>query len=301
MQKITVLGSLNMDLVTRVNHTPRVGETVHGDGLEQIPGGKGANQAVALAKLTAKVTMIGRVGEDAYGETLNTALVEAGVDTAYVASGHNTTGMAMIMVNEGGDNSIVVIPGANFDLKPDHMQGAMLTGSDYLLAQLETPLETIQEAFELARDQDIYTVLNPAPAQELPEALLNLTDLLIPNETEFEKITGTEDIDVGMARLFAKGVKEVILTLGEKGVHYRDHTGRTIDVAAHVVKAVDTTAAGDSFIAGYLAARASGKAIEEALDHGTKVAAITVTRFGAQSSLPTAEEVENFKEEVIRT
>ncbi len=116
MQKITVLGSLNMDLVTRVDHTPRVGETVHGDGLEQIPGGKGANQAVALAKLGGDVAMVGRVGDDAYGETLTRALAESGVDTSYVSTGQKTTGMAMIMVNAGGDNSIVVIPGANFEL-----------------------------------------------------------------------------------------------------------------------------------------------------------------------------------------
>ncbi len=142
-------------------------------------------------------------------------------------------------------------------------------------------------------------MLNPAPAKDLPEELLKKTDLLIPNETEFEKITGSKEIDTGMERLFAKGVKEVILTLGEKGVHYRDHEGRTYDVPAQVVKAVDTTAAGDSFIAGYLVARAVGKGIRESLEHGTRVAAITVTRFGAQSSLPTAEEVQKFEKEVI--
>ncbi len=301
MKKIVVLGSLNMDLVTRVHKTPKVGETVLGDGFNEIPGGKGANQAVAIGKLGGHVSMIGRVGKDDFGKKLKDALEKNGVDGAGVLyTDEAPTGTALIMVNDDGDNSIVVIPGANFSMQPENVLQRDLAGKDILLGQLETPIETIEAAFSKAREMGLMTVLNTAPAQVLSPALISNVDVLVPNETEFEILTGhsaesEEGLGKGSKLLFELGVKELIITLGKEGALYLNHEGKRHYMSGYKVDAVDTTAAGDSFIGGLLTALSRGADIEEAMAFAMKVGAVTVTKHGAQSSLPTLAEVESFK------
>lgn len=301
MKKILVLGSLNMDLVTRVKRTPKVGETLLGNGFDEIPGGKGANQAVAIGRLGGHVTMIGKLGEDAYAESLLKNLAANNVDCGYISrTGKSSTGIALIMVNDDGDNSIVVISGANFELLPEDIKAEQFAQVDYLLAQLETPIETIEKAFKLAKEHHVTTVLNPAPARTLSSELIANTDLLIPNETEFEELTGVrpdteEEIHQGARLLFSKGIKAILLTLGKQGAYYIDDTMKTYETKSYVVDAIDTTAAGDSFIGGLLTKLSEGLTIEESIEYAMKVGAITVSRNGAQSSLPTAKEIELFK------
>lgn len=300
MKKILVLGSLNMDLVTRVSITPKVGETLLGDGLEQIPGGKGANQAVAIGKLGGEVAMLGRVGMDGFGDVLMKNLAANGVKAHLTRAIQGPpTGVALIMVNDSGDNSIVVIPGANFALNKEDLTPEMFEGYDYLLAQLETPVDTIETAFTMAKEQNIYTILNPAPARTLSEQLIGLTDLLVPNETEFETLTGIQPdseahIIEGAQILFETGVKEIIITLGEEGACHVGASGNLHYVKGHKVKAVDTTAAGDSFIGGLLYGMAHGEDVKEAMSRAVIVGALTVTKLGAQSSLPTLKDVEDY-------
>lgn len=301
MKKILVIGSLNMDLVTQVKRTPLIGETVHGTGYKEISGGKGANQAVAIGRLGGQVAMVGKVGMDSFGDTLLDNLKVNSVNSQFVSPcADKATGLAMIMVNADGDNSIVVIPGSNGELKVEDVSKEWFEGVDYVLAQLETPMETIEQAFKLAKEMNITTILNPAPARELSESLIANTDIFIPNETEFQMITGIkpeteEDISEGTKRLYDKGIKEVIITLGKQGAYYLSHSGHRYKTSAYNVKAVDTTAAGDSFIGGLLTRLSIGDSIEDAMEYAMKVGALTVGRNGAQSSLPRAKDVEEFK------
>ncbi|MBN1468709.1 MAG: ribokinase [Fusobacteriaceae bacterium] len=301
MKKIMVLGSLNIDLVTRVSSTPKKGETVLGNELSKIPGGKGANQAVAIGRIGGSVSMLGKIGNDEFGKILKENLLKNNVNCNFLFSVDTvSTGTALIMVNEDGDNSIVVIPGANFKLFPDDIKKEMFEDTDYLLAQLETPTESIEYAFKIAKEKGIYTVLNPAPAKELSDSLIKNTDLLIPNETEFETLTGhstatKEEFNAGLRLLFEKDVKAVLVTLGKKGARYIDMEGKDITVPAYKVNAVDTTAAGDSFIGGFLTSLSAGHSVEDSMEVAVKVAAITVSRFGAQNSLPTKDELNSFK------
>lgn len=291
-KRILVIGSLNMDLVTQVKHTPRVGETVSGNGLIYNPGGKGANQAVAMGKLGADVTMIGMVGDDASGNELKDNLVAMNVHDKVGIVPDVPTGIAMIMVNDNADNSIVVIEGANGKLNQEMVQKSWFNDMDILVMQLEVPMETVSKSMSLAREAGLYTVLNPAPAKVLSKELLNNLDLLIVNETEFETLSGTEfkdplDLAHGYEML---GVKSIVLTLGEKGAWYFDGD-QLLHVPAYKVDAVDTTAAGDSFIGGLMTKISKGSTMKEALEFATEVAAFTVTRLGAQKSLPTLEEL----------
>lgn len=301
MKKVLVLGSLNMDLVTRVKATPQVGETILGNGFDQVPGGKGANQAVAIGKLGGAVAMLGRVGDDDFGAALTANLKNCGVASSAVQVAEGVpTGLAIILVNESGDNSIVVVPGANFSLQAEDLDIDSFRGFDYCIAQLETPIETVNRAFELAKEAGVTTILNPAPAQELPGSLIAHTDLLIPNETEFFSLTGyytecRDSILQGAGVLYEQGVQSLLITLGAKGALYLDQNGVEIEKTGHRVNAVDTTAAGDSFIGGFVTALAEGREVEEAMEFAMKVAAITVTRHGAQSALPDRKEVEGFK------
>ncbi|PLX34346.1 MAG: ribokinase [Clostridiales bacterium] len=296
MKKILVVGSLNMDHITKVGVTPKVGETVAGEGLDLIPGGKGANQAVALGKLGALVEMIGIVGRDGNGEKLLENLEKMNVEADRVmVDEDNPTGMAFIMINASGDNSIVVIPGANSRLLPEHVEESWFEGVEILLCQLETPIETVAKVLKTARRRGIKTVLNPAPACKLPEDCLANTDLLIPNETEFEILTGIriakeQDFRDGFRILNKQGISEMIVTLGERGSWYFNGND-FYDVKSLKVKPVDTTAAGDSFIGGLTYKLSIGAGIKEAMEFGTRVAAIAITRIGAQSSLPYIEEL----------
>lgn len=301
MKKILVLGSLNMDLVTNVEKTPKVGETVLGSDFNEIPGGKGANQAVAIGKLNGDVCMLGRIGNDDFGKSLIKNLKQNNVNVDFVKSIQSAkTGIALIMVNSNGDNSIVVIPGANFEFKENELKKDIFNDVDYLLAQLETPLKTIEKAFILAKEKNVFTILNPAPARVLSDELIKHTDLLIPNETEFESLSGYDasseaNIIKGSNVLFEKGVKAILITLGKNGSFYIDSNNFSLKQKAYIVDVVDTTAAGDSFIGGFLTSISKGEDIKTSMEFATKVSALTVTKYGAQSSLPSILEVDNFK------
>lgn len=299
---ITVLGSLNMDLVANVRVMPRIGETLIGNAYKQVPGGKGANQADAIAKLGGKVQIIGMVGDDSFGRDLKESLNRDGVDVRYIKTDRNTpTGIAMIMVNDEGDNSIVVVPGANFKLTPKDIDDSLkaIEEGEIVVAQLETPIDTVRYTLKKAKELGKYTILNPAPAARLDDELIGYIDLLIPNETELEVLSGKaieSELDIISAAkvLIDKGVNELIVTIGDKGSLYINGNESRI-YPAYRVKPVDTTAAGDSFIGGIAVALWQGKTMEEAIQFATKVGALTVTKEGAQSSLPTLKEVEDFK------
>jgi len=298
---ITVVGSLNMDLVTKTEKVPKTGETFLGVDFKQSAGGKGANQADAIAKLGAEVAMIGRVGADQFGESLIKSLKNDGVKTSHI---HITegiaTGIATIIVNGDGDNLIIVVPGANFKLKPQDIDAAedLIKDSSLMIAQLEVPIDTIKYAFKKAKQYNKYTILNPAPARELDDELLGMTDLLVPNETELEILSGRTLVSMadmlGAAKeLMQKGVKEIIVTLGANGCLHINKEGSN-HYPAHLVEAVDTTAAGDSFIGAIATVFSEGKSLKEAIGFASKVSALTVTREGAQDSLPTQKEVEEY-------
>lgn len=287
MKNIVVIGSLNMDQVTRVHKTPKVGETVSGNGLHYNPGGKGANQAVALGKLSANVTMIGKVGNDSFGHQLKTNLSEMNVKDQVKVSEDASTGLAIIMVNDNADNSIVVIEGANGELKPEEVNTGWFNEMEYVVVQLEIPIETVFEVLKQAKQLGKTTFLNPAPAKTLSHELLILVDYLVVNETEFEQISGIEfqvpqDLIEGYKKI---GVKNIILTLGTKGAWFYDGNDM-FHTPAKVVKAIDTTAAGDSFIGGFIYELSKGSTVEQAMSFATEVAAFTVTKLGAQSALP---------------
>ena len=299
MQNIVVIGSLNMDLVVRVPQMPKSGETIFGDDFRVLSGGKGANQAVAAARLGAKVTMIGRVGEDDFGRTLIENLEAEGINVANITQDRNAaSGIAMITVDESGQNSIVVASGANMCLKPEHVSLGWknLDNVGFVVMPLEIPLDCIIEATRLGKASGATILLNPAPAQELPDDLLQEIDILIPNETELEILSGMPVHDVESAKeaahfLLKKGVSTIIITLGEKGALLLENE-QEIHVPSEKVDVVDTTAAGDSFIGGLATALTKGWDLEKAVRYANCAGAAAVTKFGAQPSLPTPEEVE---------
>jgi ribokinase len=296
---ITVIGSLNMDLVTYTGRMPVMGETIMGKSFRQIPGGKGANQADAIAKLGAKVKMIGCVGRDGMGSTLLASLQKDGVDVGYVREVEGVaTGIAAITVDGAANNCIIVVPGANNALSPGHLLAAQeaIENSDVVVAQLEVPLETVKYGLEMAKRLGKLTILNPAPAVPLQDAFLSLVDILVPNDTELELLSGIrvktgEELQKAAQLLLDKGIKELIVTLGSKGCLHINRSASTL-YPAYQVAAVDTTAAGDSFIGGISTAISEGKSLQEAIAFATAVGALTVTREGAQSSLPCRDEVE---------
>lgn len=301
MGKICVVGSLNMDLVATGERIPVVGETVLGETFKQVPGGKGANQAASMGRLQGDVAMIGKVGEDAFGEALIQALAEARVETKAITKAPTSTGIALITVQADGDNAIVVVPGANAELRPADIDAAkaVIVESEIVITQLETPVDTVTYALKLAKEQGKLTILNPAPAMPLADELIQNVDYLTPNETELAILSGMptetdEELEAAAKAMMNKGVKVLIVTLGSKGCLVIDKNG-TRQFPAFKVKAVDTTAAGDSFNGGVAVALAEGKTLEEAIGFATKVGALTVQKAGAQSSLPTREEVDGFR------
>jgi ribokinase len=297
--RIAVVGSLNMDLVARAPRIPQPGETIIGSQFGTIPGGKGANQAVAAARLGAQVTMIGRVGCDVYAETLLETLSAAGVHHAFtVHDPEASTGVALIMVDGAGQNSIVVVPGANMRLSPADVAAAerAIADADVLILQLENPLEAVLHAAEVAQAHDVTVVLNPAPARALPRNLLATIDVLIPNESETALLTGLPacgptEIEMAAQSLLKMGPGTVALTLGDRGAWLATRD-RAEHVPAFPVTPVDTTAAGDAFVAGFSVALAEGRPAKEAVRWGNAAGALAATRFGAQSSLPARGEVE---------
>ncbi|WP_042273546.1 ribokinase [[Clostridium] dakarense] len=301
MKKICVIGSLNMDLVVKVDTMPKGGQTLIGSNFKEVPGGKGANQAVAMARLGANVSMIGKVGDDSFGQTMINALKNDNVDTRYINIEKGPTGVALITVDKNAENSIVVAPGSNYMVDESYIDENLdaIKNSDIVVTQLETPLETIKYALKKAKELNKYTILNPAPAVKLEDELIENVDLLTPNETELEIISGIEinsedDILKAAKVMIEKGVKELIVTLGSKGSLYINKE-KSIFKNAYKVEAVDTTAAGDSYTGALSVAFANGKNVEEAMDFASKVGALSVMKEGAQSSLPTLNDVLNFR------
>lgn len=301
MKNICVIGSLNMDLVVNVDAMPKPGQTIIGSNFKEVPGGKGANQAVAMARLNGNVSMIGKVGEDGFGQTLINSLKNDKVDTTYIQTTKGSTGVALITVDKNAQNSIVVSPGANFEVKEEDIDNNIkaIENSEIVVLQLETPLNTIKYALNKAKELNKYTILNPAPAVKLDDEIIKNVDLLTPNETELEIISGVsieteEDIQKAAQIMIEKGVKELIVTLGSKGSLYINKE-KSMFKKAYKVEAVDTTAAGDSYTGALAVALSQDKGIEDAMDFASKVGALSVLKEGAQSSLPTLEDVKNFR------
>lgn len=301
MKNICVIGSLNMDLVVNVDERPKPGQTVIGSNFKEVPGGKGANQAVAMARLNGNVSMIGKVGEDGFGETLIDALKKDNVDTKYIKKTKGFTGVALITVDKNAQNSIVVSPGANFEVKESDIDENIeaIENSDIVVVQLETPLQTIKYALNKSKQLNKYNILNPAPAAKLDDEIIKNVDLLTPNETELEILSGVSieteaDIEKAAQVMIDKGVKELIVTLGSKGSLYINKE-KKLFIEANKVDAVDTTAAGDSYTGALAVALSNDKNIEEAMRFASKVGALSVMKEGAQSSLPTLADVENFR------
>jgi len=299
---IVVVGSLNMDLVVQVPAIPKPGETVLGDHFATYPGGKGANQAVAAARLGASVTMVGQVGADAYGESLIDNLIAEGVnvDCVFIDEA-NRTGVAMISVDSDGQNSIVVASGANFTLTKEHVQTAWkkIGDIDILIMPLETPIDTILEATRLAKEKGVRVLLNPAPAKFLDEELLSYVDVLIPNEYEIFQIaehydSSVTEMEEAARMMILHGVKAVVTTLGAKGSSIVEEGKDALLVPSFDVDVVDTTAAGDSFVAALAVGLGEGKSLHDACHFANASGALTVTKMGAQPSLPTRTEVNNF-------
>ncbi|MBI3242132.1 MAG: ribokinase [Chloroflexi bacterium] len=296
---IVVVGSLNMDLVVRAPRHPQLGETILGGNFQTFPGGKGANQAVAAARLGGAVKMIGRVGNDSFGDSLLSTLKRDNVDTTHVrCDGNLPTGVALITVDAVGQNTIVVASGANGELTPDDVEAgeAAFVGAAVLLLQLECPLTAVERAIELAKKHGARVVLNPAPAQMLNATLLESVDYLAPNQTELALLTGIDDLANtrrAASHLRAHGVQRVIVTLGEEGVLAVDDEGEFY-LPAHQVTVVDTTAAGDAFVGALAVALMEGRSTREAVAWGNAAGGLTVTRPGAQPSLPTRAELEQF-------
>ncbi|MBS7596750.1 MULTISPECIES: ribokinase [Pseudomonas] len=291
---VVVVGSLNMDLVTRAQRLPRGGETLVGETFVTVPGGKGANQAVAAARLGAQVAMVGCVGDDAYGQQLRQALADEQIDcqAVGVAAGVSS-GVALIVVDAASQNAIVIIAGGNGQLLPESVQrfDALLQHADVIICQLEVPMATVAYTLERGRALGKTVILNPAPASgPLPAEWFASIDYLIPNESEAEALSGVpvtdlESAKVAATRLLALGVGKVIVTLGAQGALFAD--GQAFrHFSAPVVQPVDTTAAGDTFVGGFAAALARGEEEGAAIAFGQRAAALSVTRAGAQPSIP---------------
>jgi ribokinase len=297
--RICVVGSANMDLIARVPRLPRLGETLIGHSFRASYGGKGANQAVMAARLGARVSMVARLGRDVFGEDMLRNYQSQGIDTRFVSfDAQASTGVAPILVDDRADNCIVVVPGANAALSPGDARAARsaIEGAHVLVCQLETPVETTLEAFGIAKAAGVTTILNPAPAAPLPGALLELTDLLAPNETEAELLTGLPagspaEAEQAARALSARGPRTVIVTLGERGLVCL-HRGVAEHVPARRVEAVDPTGAGDAFIGALAVFLAEGLDLPAGVRRAGVAASLSVTRPGAQASFPDRAEVE---------
>ena len=299
MKKIIVVGSSNVDLTVRVRRLPLPGETIRGATLLRTNGGKGANQAVAAARLGADVVFITCLGNDASGGMLSAQFAADGIDTSCIKLSATPTGTALIFVDDNAENCIAVPPGSNNDLLPADIDAARSTmeGASYLLVQLVIPMPTVVRAVELAHSLGIKTIMNPAPMNPVPEELFSRIWLITPNQTEAEQLTGvhveSEDDAARAAEvLFAKGVKNVIVTMGSKGSLVC--TPEALEfVPSRKVKAIDTTGAGDVYNGALVAALSQGKSLIEAARIATLASSIAVTRMGAQTSAPYANEIES--------
>ncbi|MDA8369305.1 MAG: ribokinase [Nocardiopsaceae bacterium] len=290
--RIAVFGSVNMDLVAYVSTAPGSGETVWGTRFAQVPGGKGANQAVAAARAGGDVVFLGAVGDDAFGTLLRGNLVESGIEVSGLRTVPGASGVAHIVVESSGDNSIIVIPGANGEVTGlRDGDERLLAGSAALLLQLELPMEGVIAAARAGRAAGVPTILTPAPARELPDELVGLVDLLVPNQHEAAAMTGEQDPYRALDALLGL-VPEVIITLGEDGAVHGSRGERPVRGQARRVAVVDTTAAGDTFCGAFAVARAEGRGREEALRFAAAAAAISVQRPGAGTSMPDRAEID---------
>jgi ribokinase len=289
------IGALNMDLIVRVAQLPRPGETVTGGDLLRAPGGKGGNQAVAAARLGAAVTMLGRVGHDAFGRELRGSLRAARISVRWVHDCERPSGTALIFVDERGENAIAVSPGANEELLPGDVPRRAIESADVVAAALEVPLATIEEAFRLARAVGRHTVLNAAPAQPLPRSTLELCDVVICNETELATLTGGR-VEPGAENAAARSLRAfeeqiVVVTLGDRGA-LAVAQGDVVEQPAFEVSVVDSVGAGDAFVAGFVAGRWFESGLASALSWGCAAGGLATTRHGAQPSMPTLADVQ---------
>lgn len=292
-KKIVVVGSTNMDMVIKTNHIPVPGETVLSGSFFMNPGGKGANQAVSAARLGGEVTFVSKVGNDVFGKQSTQLFEVEGINTSYMLSDDELpSGVALITVDKDGENSIVVASGANANLLPGDLAEALdgISQETIVLMQLEIPLETVLFVAEYAASKGAMVILNPAPMNNLPADLLRCIDMLTPNETEAERLSGIKIRNMDSAKkaagaIYQMGVKTVVITLGPQGALMCDN-GNTTMISAPSVDAVDTTAAGDVFNGALTVALSDGKILEKAVQFACKAASISVTRMGAQPSIP---------------
>lgn len=297
--KIIVVGSLNMDLIVRASHLPAPGETVLGNNFASAGGGKGANQAVAASRLGAQVMMVGRVGKDGYGDALLQGLQSDGVDTRFVLRDPDQpTGLALITVDDHGENSIVVVSGANWRVSTADIDRAAdeIASADVLVLQLEIPLESVEYAARIAHQRHVPVILNPAPAQPLPTSLLQYVAYLVPNESEAALLSGTAVTDLltaqkAVERIHHLGVNTIIMTRGSQGAFVSGASG-SYSVPAFQVNPVDTTAAGDAFVAGLAFGIAAKQTLRQSVQLAAAAGALATTKAGAQPSLPDASQVE---------
>jgi ribokinase len=300
MKKILVIGSSNTDLITTVERFPNAGETISGKDFIQAMGGKGANQAVAAQRLGGNVKFVTCVGDDANGRNTLSYFENEGLDvSSALVVEHVPTGTAVILVNDEGENCIVVTPGANHKLQPGHIQDFrdQISAATMIVLQMEIPYETVKEAIDVAAEYKIPVLLNVAPAHEVHADLLKKIEILVVNETEIEKVSGKSIADLGeeavMNHLLSMGIRTVILTLGKKGCIVKTYAV-TEHIPSFEVNAVDTTAAGDTFCGALVASLSKGNDLIKAAKFATAASAICVTRMGAQPSIPTETEVLNF-------
>jgi ribokinase len=298
MSDVAVIGSLNMDLVVRVARTPQPGETIAGSSFSMIPGGKGANQAAAASKMGADTLMIGCVGDDPFGRALADSLAESGVALRHVAFCPDvSTGTATIIVEEDGENRIIIVPGANGKMSAARIDGLAdaIAGAKIAVLQHEVPLEVNTRVVEIAHESAVRVMLNPAPAYPLPDRLLRMVDLLVVNEIEARALAdhavdGVESALEAAVKLHERGAGTIIVTLGAQGAVVLSERGR-FHVPALPVEVVDSTAAGDSFVGGLAAALVRGDDLEKAVTYAVAAGGLAVTRLGAQPSIPTHEDV----------
>ncbi len=302
---IVVVGSINLDLVATADLIPAIGETVIGTDFQIHPGGKGANQAVAVAKLGYPVRMIGKVGSDSFGAQLRSHLEGVGVDLVGTATSDGPSGVAVILVSRMGENSIVVAPGANAKVMPEDILEnlAIIREAGMVLTQLEIPLETVEYLSVVCDREKVPLILDPAPARKLPQNLLEKVAWFTPNETEAafygaeSSTTSISEVPAEIAEmLLGRGCRGVVLKMGSRGSYLASQTGIRESIPAFPVNAVDTTAAGDAFNGAFAVGLMLGKSARDSATFAARVAAISVTRIGAQPSMPTMAEVESFME-----